>query len=98
MKIGSTESGGHVKLTPKFIVVVGKGGVSEFRFKDAILGYIARELFHILHRNRDNMNIQQSTFEVVLLMRCNCWSSLHFGRLRLVSYQKEMNCLLTKSG
>ena len=30
MKIGSTDSGGHVKLTPKFIIVVGKGGVSEF--------------------------------------------------------------------
>jgi hypothetical protein len=30
MKIGGTDSGGHVKLTPKFIIMVGTGGVSKF--------------------------------------------------------------------
>ena len=30
MKIGSTDSGGYVKFTPKYIIVGGKGGVSEF--------------------------------------------------------------------
>ena len=29
MKIGSTDSGGYVKFTPKYIIVGGEGGVSE---------------------------------------------------------------------
>jgi hypothetical protein len=30
MKIRSTDSGGYVKFTPKFITVWGEGGVSDF--------------------------------------------------------------------
>ena len=30
MKIGSTDSGGYVKFTPKYIIVGGEGGVSDF--------------------------------------------------------------------
>ena len=32
--------------------------------------YIVIYLFHILHRNRDNIKIQQSTFKVFLLLTC----------------------------
>ena len=58
MKIGSTDSGGHVKLTPKFIIVVGKGGVSEF--------VLRMQSYDILQDNyfiycTDNINIQQSS-------------------------------------
>jgi hypothetical protein len=36
MKIGSTDSGGYVKFTPKYIIVGMKGGIRKF-FKVANL-------------------------------------------------------------
>ena len=49
--LGCTDSGGYVKFTPKYIIVGGEGGVSEFflRLQSYSFGYLGA---HAKFQNR----------------------------------------------
>ena len=61
MKIGSTDSGGYVKFTPKYIIVGGEGGLSDFFLCSS----------HILLVTQDHM----PNFKIVAYLLLGCIDS-----------------------